>query len=236
MILFGRRVSWAAVSVVLLGCGAAPPPAAVEVRSWGTMREVLREGRSEGRVAPAAVTGASTIGVGALESLAGEVTILDGRALVATAAAGDARCAVRPAAPTERAALLLVADVPRWTGHAVGPCASYDDLERAIAALLTARGHDLTRPVPVRVRGRARELALHVIAGACPVATPDGPPPWRHRAPAAAVELVGVFVDGGAGRFTHHGRRSHLHAVAGAVMGHLDAVVLDDAVVSLPAP
>jgi hypothetical protein len=48
------------------------------------------------------------------------------------------------------------------------------------------------------------------------------------------VELVGFFAEGAAGRLTHHGRRSHLHAVADEVMGHLDEVALERAVLLLP--
>ena len=50
-----------------------------------------------------------------------------------------------------------------------------------------------------------------------------------------AVQLVGFFAEGAAGRLTHHTHRSHLHAVAGDVMGHLDEVALVHATLLLPS-
>lgn len=213
----------------LAACAAAP----ARVRTWGTMREVLREGHDEARVAPAAVVGPTAIGVGALARLRGEITIVDGRVLLAEA--HGARLQLRDADAADRAALLIVADVPRWTEVPLGDCGDYDALEGRVAAALRARGRDPAAPQPIRVRGRATDLHLHVIAGACPIAHPDGPPPWRFAGPLDAVELVGVFCDGAAGRLTHHDRRSHLHAVAPGLAGHLDDVALTDAVLLLPA-
>ncbi|HEX5053247.1 MAG TPA: hypothetical protein VFZ65_15840 [Planctomycetota bacterium] len=233
------RVAWSLLFVAA-ACAAPGPEAPGPVRMWGTLREVLREGHSEARVALAGVARADTVGVGALAGLAGEVTVLDGHVLVACAsgaAAGVApeRCAVRDAGPGDAAALLVLADVPAWQEFALGACESYEALERAIAEHLRQRGHDLAEPIALRVRGRATHLALHVIAGACPIAHPEGPPPWRHDGAAEAVQLVGFFVEGSAGTLTHHMHRSHLHAVAGDVMGHLDEVALAEATLLLPA-
>ncbi len=219
----------------------ARPPAAEltppRVKTWGTMREVLRQGRSEGRAELTALHGVA-VGVGALEGLAGEVTVRDGEVLVSRAPDGpDGRVTVGPPREGERAALLVTAEAGAWDSFPLPACGSYAELEAAVAAALAAAGFDPAEPTPVRVRGRAASVELHVIAGACPIARPEGPPPWRHRA-AGAVELVGVAVEGAAGRLTHHDRSSHLHAVLddGATAGHLDAVALEEgAVLLLPA-
>ncbi len=227
-------------ALIAPGCRTSRPASTVEVATWGTLREVLREGRTAARVDPARVVGPRTVGVGALAALAGEITVIDGRVLVATAtrtAPGEAPagCVVRVAEAGDQATLLVLADVPAWEEHELPASATYADLEHAIAAVLRGRGHDLTRPVPVRVRGDARSLAMHVIAGSCPFANPNGPAPWRSSDAAGPVELVGVFVEGATGRLTHHARRSHLHAVAGEVMGHLDEIALERAILLLPA-
>jgi len=94
---------------------------------------------------------------------------------------------------------------------------------------------DPKTPIPVRVRGKVTRLQVHVIAGACPIATPDGPSPWRYDGPADNVKLVGFYVEGAAGKWTHHTHQSHLHAVSDQAMGHLDGVVIEDAIVMLPA-
>jgi hypothetical protein len=230
----GRFAALAGAGALIASCAAPRSAAPVQLRAWGSMREVLREGRTEGRVDLDAAARPGAIGVGALAGLAGEVTVLDGRVLVAVPAARE-RIAVRDARPGERAALLFLAGVERWAQSPLPDCASYDELEDAIGRALVARGHDPAVPVPVRVRGIAEEYALHVVAGACPVARPDGPPPRRHRAARAPIELVGFYADGAAGQLTHHDRRSHLHVVAPGAMGHLDAVRLTQAVLLVPA-
>lgn len=238
------RPAWTLALAALVAPAACRAPergAPVQVSTWGSLREVLREGRSEGRVALAAVVGPRSVGLGALEGLAGEVTVIDGRARIATpvpaARPGEApvACTLREARTDDRAALLVLADVAAWEAHALGATGSYEALEDAIAAALLRQRRDLTEPLPVRIRGRARALELHVLAGACPIAQPDGPPPWRGRVADVDAELVGVFAEDAAGRLSHHGRRTHLHAVAGEEMGHLDEVALDDAVLLLPA-
>lgn len=227
-----RRLALLATAA-LAACSAGPT-----VTTWGSMREALRLGHSQARVTPTEVTSAQTIGVGALADLAGEVTIVDGEVLVAAPTTPTAAPVVRTATAADRATLLVTADVPAWRELSLGDCASYAELEQRIAAQLALAGDDPRQPHPVRIRGRATSLRLHVIAGACPIARPDGPPPWRYDGAAEHVELVGVFVEGAAARLTHHDRRSHLHAVADAggerVMGHLDEIALADAVLMLP--
>ena len=56
------------------GCAATAREDA-GVCNWGTIREVLREGRSEGRVELARALGPSSVAVGALADLAGEITV-----------------------------------------------------------------------------------------------------------------------------------------------------------------
>lgn len=231
-------VTFAAVWLIA-GCAGRststdPVPTSVPVRIWGSMREALREGQSEARVELAGLAGGGAIGVGALAGLAGEVTIANGHAFVATVD-GDA-CHVTDAPADGAAATLLVhAPVTSWRVYPLPDCPTYGDLESAISAELERQGFDPTIPTPVRVRGRASHLEYHVIAGACPIADPTGPAPWRFSGSLDDVELVGFFVEGAAGRFTHHDRRSHLHVLAPQRTGHLDAVSLSDAKLRIPA-
>jgi len=216
---------------VLLATGCAAPDTSPQI--YGAMREVLREGRDQGRVEVAAVTHSDSVGVGALAGLAGEVTILDGRAMVSRRV-GD-EIAVRDALPGEQAALLVTARVPAWRELPLPDLEDYDALEACVRDALLEAGLDPRAPTPLRITGRAERLQLHVIAGACPIATPDGPAPRRLDRPPDDVTLVGFYAEDAAGRLTHHTHSSHLHAHAGAVTGHLDEVQLRDARLFLPA-
>ncbi|MFT4511379.1 MAG: alpha-acetolactate decarboxylase [Planctomycetota bacterium] len=212
----------------------SPPPAPTGVQTFGTMREVMRDGQMEGRVSLQKFSGTKTIGVGALAQLGGEITIVDGQVLVSTVQDGIA--VVRLARPEDQATLLVTADIGQWHHFEIGSCKSYEALEQRLAELLRARGRDLTKPTPVRITGKARRLQVHVINGACPIAQPTGPKPWRYDGPADNVRLVGFYVEDSAGRLTHHTHSSHLHAVSDQAMGHLDEISLSNAIVSLPAP
>lgn len=216
-------------------CSPATEPSvnSVEVLVYGEMREVLREGRSHGRVEVASVTRANSIGVGALEGLEGEVTILDGRALVSRVE--NERMTVREARSSEMAALLVTAEVGDWRECRLPDSADYDSLELSVRSALVDAGFDPGAPTPIRITGSAEHLSVHVVAGACPIADPGGPAPWRFDGPADEVTLVGVYVEGAAGRLTHHQHSSHLHAQAGEVVGHLDDVRLRRVRLFLPA-
>jgi len=222
------------------GCKTASPT--TNFQTFGSMREVMREGHNEGRVKLLSIGDSNAIGVGALAGLAGEITIADGQVLVSACRQdvdgvlnSKSSPIVREARVGDEATLLMVETVTDWHHFEIGSCRDYAHLEEHLAKLLNAQGCDLKKPTPVRVTGKSNRLQIHVIAGACPIATPNGPKPWRYDGPATDLKLVGFYIEGAAGTMTHHNRSSHLHALSDQAMGHLDDVELTDAIVSLPA-
>lgn len=210
------------------------------VECWGEMREVLREGRSHGRVRLRDVVETGTWGVGALAELAGEVTVLDGEATLAVVRDGELQ--LRAPRGGDLAALLVLATVEGWRRVELPQACKLADLELVIAQALERAGFDPgAAPVPLRVEGSFDRLDLHVIAGACPVADPGGAPPWRWSGAGSRGTLVGIHAAGAAGRLTHHGRSTHLHAVVETVegervSGHVEELALGaDAVLFVPA-
>ena len=216
------RVAMACGLALLAGCVAAAPRTPL-VRHWGEMRAVLREGRTQGRVALADVLGPNSVAVGALEGLAAEVTVVDGVAHLAEVvdATSPEGLRTRRAAPGDRATLLVAAEVDAWEEHALDDVPDLDALERRIAELAAPTG-----PLPFRVEGVARRVELHVLDHSCPIAHPDGPAPWRYTGRDEPVTLVGFFAEGAGGVLTHHGRSTHTHALVprANVSGHLDEV------------
>jgi acetolactate decarboxylase len=174
----------------------------------------------------------ATYAVGALADLAGEVTILGGDVVLATA--GDE--------PADGAALLVVADVPAWTSFPVAEPIALDRLGVEIARLAGAAGWPSDARVPFLVEGDVEDLRWHVIDGR---RLPSGPATHadhleaaqRFHEPRARATLVGFYSDHDQGVFTHHGETTHVHCVLpDRRSGHVDAVVIPKgAVVRVPA-
>ncbi len=198
------------------------------VQAFGAMREVLRDGHTEGRVELAAVLGPHAVAVGATAGLGAEITVVDGEAHLAevldSGSADGLR--VRGLAPDERATLLVVAEVEAWSAHALPAVTDLDALEESIRSIASANGLDVSQPFPFRVEGVASTLRLHVLDHSCPIAHPDGPAPWRFAGEDVSTALVGFYAEGRGGVLTHHGQTTHTHAIVSAqnVAGHVDDV------------
>ncbi len=208
------------------------------VKTWGSMREVLREGNTGGRVQLTEVVHAKSMGVGALAELKGEITVIDGVAFVSTFS--DERPnstgvpVTRRALDSDQAALLVMAEVNAWKSVELAECSSYEELERKISHCLIQHHFDLFQPTPIRISGIAERVDFHVIAGSCPIAEPEGTPPWRGSVEGDPLELVGIYVEGSAGKLTHHQHNSHLHVISGSLTGHVDALSLRNATLQIP--
>ena len=207
---------------------AAPPT----VERWGALREVLREGRTEGRVALRELGGAGAVGLGALEGLAGEVVIVDGEVWV-TRADGESGAATTKAGGDELATFAVVSRVADWTEHRLERDLDLDGLEAELRRLGVEQGLGDAVSLPFIVDGRFRDLEGHVLNGACPFAS-DGPPP-DELAPRPVERsrsrgrLVGFWSAEPPGVLTHHGSRTHVHALLGRgrpAGGHVDAVTI----------
>ena len=219
------------IPLALLVLGACHSPAHdvyPRLTQVGTMRAVMKLGQDEGRLSLSDLGAPGAIGVGALAGLAGEVTIVDERVLVSKMGQ------LEEDAHNHAATLLLYTVVPAWQEHPLPDCTSYAELDAAIAARLQEQGFDLRTPIPIRIEGRGDHVEYHVIDGACPIASPSGPPPWRHTGPLQAITLVGFFARDAAGVVTHHTSESHLHCVALNHTGHLDEVALSQATLWIP--
>jgi len=179
-----------------------------DVRQYGAMREVMRDGADEPRVGLDQFAGRpGVVAVGALAGLEGEVVILDGEVWASRGAGGDV-AAVRAA--EEHATLLTVAEAGEWTIESIDAGGlSLDELLR--------REIDGDGPTPFVLEADVAELSLHVINGFCPKGVDPGErgvEPWRWSGTASGgVTIVGFHAPGTAGVMTHHGSEAHAHAL-----------------------
>jgi acetolactate decarboxylase len=206
------------------------------ITQYGTMREALREGRSEPRIGVARVAADHhAVAVGALAGLAGEITIFDGQTWVTRKAAGGVESSGPAADASDQATLLTVASVESWITIDLPGAVPPDRLEGVVESCARERGLDTSKPFPFVVEGTLTGLDAHVIAGYCPESNP--PPdrqPWRPALPAppapTRATLVGFFAPNQEGVMTHHGTSLHMHAVFSldgvTVTAHADSAAL----------
>lgn len=218
---------------------------ACRVEQWGTMREVMRDGKSDARIALSEFVGRpEKFAIGALESLNGEILIVSGVCWTSRVTA-DRTLATTSVAGTQKAALLTAADVSLWNNIAIPNDIAANDVEPFIEQAARISGLDIYRPFPFIVRTRLSKLKGHVVSGACAWLTPDADLKPETR-PLRIVRdecdgiLLGFFARDSAGEMTHHGSSTHMHVLireSPPIVAHVDHVTLrGGGRLQLPAP
>jgi alpha-acetolactate decarboxylase len=227
------RASFAALTIsVTLAVGCASKAQRLHVQQWGTMYEVLREGKAEGRVGLGELTHPETVGVGALERLAGEVMIVNGEVWTARVEDGEPVATQVSDPGAVRAALLIAARVPRWRVVAIDSDVAPGDFEALLAAAIDKNGLSHESVVPFMVEGPLAAVEMHVVNGRCPQAGETADPTddaYRGAWARARGTIVGFFAEDRAGVLTHHTSRVHAHALLVGptpMMGHADRIGL----------
>ncbi len=233
-------------ALALAGCQSAQALQQAELLRYGGMHETIGLKQHHGRVALSEVLDRpSFFGVGALEGLEGEITILDSAAVV-TSVGPDG--GLEPRTPAGLQATLLVGrSISEWTTTTLEAAVSPDRLDAAIAAA-GGVGLDPAAPFMFVVEGALTDVRLHVINGACPVharmkklTLGEDERPFELEAAALTGTVVGVYAARSAGELTHPATGVHAHliwadeATGQRVTGHLERFGLaPGAVVRLP--
>lgn len=227
------------IVVALAACSKSPAPASVEVTSWGSLREMMHEGRVESRVAIAPLLARPHLyALGAVEGMRGEITILDGVPWLSLGARERGRATSR--VTDEGAALLVATSVEHWQRITLTENIESAEVDARIEALARAAGLDVESPVPFLVEGELADVQWHIL-----VKPPDTPGAHDHtrnavHGEAAAMHgtAVGFFSKHHAGVFTHMGEHTHVHVVdpTTALAAHADRwAARAGSVVSLPS-
>jgi alpha-acetolactate decarboxylase len=219
----------------------AAKPHIPSVEHYGPMREVMREGKTESRIRLAEVVAKpNAFAVGALEGLAGEVTIIDGDVWVSRVAPNGSLSITGPELfEGDSATLISISHIAKWHSTKIKSTATGTDLENLIEGFARSMGLNTDKPFPFKIEGSLKLLDMHVINGYCPIATnPDTQKrkPWRSfKFDTAKVTIAGFYAANSVAVMTHHGTKIHAHAIGEAdgkqIMGHIDAVTVEPGMV-----
>lgn len=191
-------------------------------------------GQQDGIIAMDSLTIPGMYGLGPLDHLRGEITLIDGQPIVSFMA--DDTTVVVERHPGAKAPFFVRQQVKEWA--ALELPAEVVDLP-TLDAFLTARYADRPEPFFFRLHGTITEGTAHVM---------DLPPGTVLEGPSIAhatqksftvrdteVELIGVFSTRHHTVFTHHDSNVHVHLVTadGRLMGHLDRLRMDPAQLQL---
>ena len=202
-----------------------------ELRTWGTLRAALRDGHDQARVAVSDVAATGVFAVGALEGLAGEVTILDGEVWITE---GTDPVTTRRGLTDDQATFLFAAQVDDWQAVPIAAAVDPSIFDTYLEQTARAHGLDTDQPFPFHVNGPLVHLHMHVIAGECPIrarmlGTESATPAFDVHEPAATGRLVGFYAPDAGGIVCHSGSVTHVHGVLegdAALTGHVETVGL----------
>ena len=220
-----RRLAYILV-ITAFGCSA--PIEESMVRSIGELRQIMHEGKFQARVRLDTIVKANSYGLGAMNSLTGEILILNGK--VHQSFIQQDSLIVSNDANSE-ATLLVYANVAAWDTLSLSPTT---DLEFELKKV-----KDLSIPFPFMLIGKP-SLDYHVIN--FDVENGDFS---KHKEGAfngslanEDVTILGFYSENAKGIYTHHDSNMHMHVVNAdqTVMGHVDQIDLADGSYQLLIP
>ena len=208
-------------TLVFAACGRASAQSASDstIVQYGTMHEAIGKQQHQGRVRLSDLGAKKHFhGVGALEGLAGEVTINDGQVYVTSLDdAGSLRVIDGPMG--ERQATMLVgAVVPSWSCISVDANVAPESVDQFIAGAASQSGVNTDKPFMFVVEGTFSDARIHVINGACPVHArmqkielPQDRRPFEKEMTQVTGKVIGVFAKDAVGKLTHPATSTHMH-------------------------
>ena len=194
----------------------------------GAMRRTMWEGQLAGLIAMDSIAKPGMFGIGPLEHLRGEITMVDGRCFVSYVV-NDGTIKVEERSDV-KAPFFVRAAVTRWDPIALP--STVVDLP-SLDKFLTEWSMTRTEPFTFRLRGLVIDAHVHVI-NVPPGAAINGPDE-AHTHQLVVQDsnnegtLLGFFSTGHKAVFTHHDTNIHVHYISwdNKLMGHLDLLRVD---------
>jgi len=196
--------------------------AEAQVIATGAMKRTMWDGQRGGLIAMDSLGVPGIYGMGPLEHMRGEITLVDGRSHVARVLGDSLSVRVDP---TTKAPFFVHARISHWEEVVL-----QNDVLNAeqLGAFLDRRSDD--QPFFFRLTGRFEEMDVHawdLPADSTFTGPVEGARYKRHFSfKEADGEVVGVFSRHHRTIFTHHDSFIHLHFLSsdGRAMGHVDGL------------
>ncbi|MBL0766720.1 acetolactate decarboxylase [Marivirga atlantica] len=205
--------------LILTGCTSQENGQAISVKSIGALREIMHQGKYQARVKLDTLATEGLYGLGASDSLSGEIMMMDGKVFEATVQDSLPYIQINPSA---EATLLVYAKVDNWDTISVQAEA---DIEQLIAKQAFDKG--IEAPFPFILIGKP-EVSYHIIN----FDTQNGD--MAHHKNGAyigkikneAVTILGFYATDAKGVYTHHDSNLHMHVLNGrkTQMGHVEDI------------
>jgi len=226
-VLCGCSCAWLAAAAGRITPAVANVPGSYRLEFVGSFAATTRHGAVAARIRADAPPERGSWAVGPTEGLAGELTVLDGRAFVATVRHREVRVVEDRSAG---APFLVWAEVAGWREHALPPgLADARALEAHLQAIARDAALPPEGPFPFLLVGRPEEVTWHALGGpgAGPHGGGHGQAVDKRVLRGRSMTLIGFYSRRHEDVFTHRGEFSHIHFVTDdrALLGHVDALV-----------
>jgi acetolactate decarboxylase len=211
-----RNYLFLIVSLFLLAC--LPKQNGVVVNHIGELREIMHKGQFQARVNLDTLTGSHLFGLGAMDSLSGEILVLDNH--IYSSQVVDSAVQVMRNSNVE-ATLFVYAEVNAWDTLNVIDINDIEGLLEEKATELNIKG-----PFPFMLIGKPKNLEYHVINFNTSMGDinnhKDGA--FKGAVNNEDLTILGFHATNAQGIYTHHDSHVHMHFLnaEGTNSGHVD--------------
>lgn len=203
-----------------------------KVYSVGKLMDIMYQGKVEANVKLDTLSKEHLYGLGAIEALKGEVTIINGQVYQAKVDSLGPDISINDSL---KATLLVYSYVERWDSITVSGVKNIDSL---IAVQLNENG--LKEPVPFMILGEPKQLNYHIINF-----LGDKPNRENHKNGALVggianepLHILGFYAKDAAGVYTHMNSNLHMHFVTDdqSKSGHIESLDVQGKSIKLLLP
>jgi alpha-acetolactate decarboxylase len=215
------------LSFTLVSCASR----SYQVEQYGTMHEAIGNGQSQARIKLDQLTQQKDfVGIGALEGLEGEVTILNAKAVTTVV---NSKGEPTPTSQANAATMFVGGNVKEWKMVKTPKKFTRKELESWLTSQITAS------PAMFKVKGELINVRMHVLNGACPVharmnkiTLSKNKKPYEGEFKEVTGTIIGVYARDAVGKLTHPDTSIHTHILykdsrGNELTGHLEDFQLD---------